>query len=185
MTSYTCEKCGGNSYENFTPTQVKCIYCGNITIMNTGYKTTSGFRLSNDSTLLDFEKKINYKKADLGKRFINYITDLIIAFFLSFVIATITAGIVNFTSSSEDMIGTTAILFFPFYYIFMEYKFGKTIGKFITKTKVISKDGHSLSLGQCVGRLLCRMIPFDRFSCLFTDGVFWHDSIPGTLVVED
>ena len=81
--------------------------------------------------------------------------------------------------------GFALLLSFPLYYVIMEYKFGKTIGKFITKTKVVSKDGKPLSIGQCIGRLFCRIIPFERFSGLFSDGVFWHDSIPGTLIVED
>ena len=88
-------------------------------------------------------------------------------------------------NKSSGTINILVLIIMLIYYVFMEYKFGKTIGKFITRTKVVSTNGNELSFGQCLGRILCRMIPFNQLSGLFMSGVFWHDSIPKTLVVED
>ncbi|TZF89760.1 RDD family protein [Lysobacter lacus] len=44
---------------------------------------------------------------------------------------------------------------------------GRTPGKFIFGTCVVNTDGYAPSLGQAVGRTLCRMIPCEPFSVLF------------------
>ncbi|MFN8295396.1 MAG: RDD family protein [Chitinophagales bacterium] len=184
--TFTCEKCGGGSYEQFSQTQVRCLHCGSISIYDTGYRPMPEFQLSYDKNLLDFEKKTDYIVASLGKRFANYIIDLFIVVFILLLVSNIfdLSKIIT-TETNDNITAIFLLIIMPVYYVFMEYKFGKTVGKFLTKTKVISTDGNELTLGQCVGRLLCRIIPFERFSGLFTNGVFWHDSIPKTLVVED
>jgi uncharacterized RDD family membrane protein YckC len=67
----------------------------------------------------------------------------------------------------------------------MEQHFGKTIGKYITRTKVVSTTGLPLTQSQCIQRTLCRIIPFNTFSGILFNGNFWHDSISKTMVVED
>ena len=73
----------------------------------------------------------------------------------------------------------------PGYWILSEYFFGKTPAKFLTKTKVVTKFGTKPSFWTIVGRTLCRLIPFEAFSFLGSRPVGWHDSISGTLVVND
>lgn len=180
-----CKNCGSKQFENFSPSQIRCTQCGNISLLVNDIKISApDFQLSIEDDLLDFEKKKKYIIAPLGKRFVNYIIDIFGVFGIVF-IGSFLLEAINFNDSISG-IGSVILLFsIPSYYVMMEYKFGKTLGKLITKTKVVSKDGNPLSLGQCIGRLFCRIIPFERFSGLFSDGVFWHDSIPGTLVVED
>jgi uncharacterized RDD family membrane protein YckC len=67
------------------------------------------------------------------------------------------------------------------YYAFFEGIWSRTPGKFLFGTVVISEDGGKPSMGQVFGRTLCRLIPFEPFSCLGKRG--WHDSIPKTWVV--
>ena len=81
-------------------------------------------------------------------------------------------------------IGLTNIIV---YYLVSESLFGATLGKLITGTRVVDERGGRPTLGQIVGRTLCRFIPFEPFSVLFaTDGQVrgWHDRIPRTYVVR-
>ncbi len=73
------------------------------------------------------------------------------------------------------------------YYIAMEATLGQTIGKMVCGTRVIGQDGGKPSLGQIVGRTLCRFIPFEPISLLIGDSkrpTAWHDSIPKTRVTD-
>ncbi|MEM6265057.1 MAG: RDD family protein, partial [Bacteroidota bacterium] len=66
-----------------------------------------------------------------------------------------------------------------------EAAFGKTPGKFVTKTQVVNKDGGKPTPGQLIGRTFARFIPFDAFSFLASNPVGWHDSLSKTRVVKD
>lgn len=69
------------------------------------------------------------------------------------------------------------------YYIIMESLLGQTVGKIITRTEVVDEYGHRPSVLRIIGRTLCRMIPLEAISFLFTP-IGWHDSISKTLVVK-
>ena len=68
------------------------------------------------------------------------------------------------------------------YYVFFEAIWGRTPGKFLMGTVVVTEHGEKPSFGQIIGRTLCRFIPFEPLSCLGERG--WHDSIPKVLVVN-
>ena len=51
---------------------------------------------------------------------------------------------------------------FLLYYGVQEYFWGKTLGKFLTRTMVVSADGDRPTLGQVVGRAFSRFIPSSR-----------------------
>jgi uncharacterized RDD family membrane protein YckC len=75
----------------------------------------------------------------------------------------------------------------PFaYYIVLEVMMGKTIGKMITKTKVVSRTtGLRPPLKNIIGRTLARCIPIDFISYFTTNPIGWHDSLSGTMVISD
>ena len=50
----------------------------------------------------------------------------------------------------------TLALFFVIYYI--EHKYQKTLGKIITKTKVVNLEGEKPELGDIISRTFCRLI---------------------------
>lgn len=73
------------------------------------------------------------------------------------------------------------------YYTPLEALFGCTLGKLVTGTRVVNEQGGPITWGQALGRSLCRFIPFEPFSVLFsTDGEArgWHDRLPRTYVVR-
>lgn len=68
-------------------------------------------------------------------------------------------------------------------YLLLEYSTGRTLGKFITGSKVISTLDEKLSFGQVALRTICRLLPFEPFSFLFA-GSGWHDNWSNTAVVD-
>ena len=62
------------------------------------------------------------------------------------------------------------------YYMITEGLSGRSLGKLITKTKVINMENEKPSFINILGRTMCRFIPFEAFSFL-GDGKGWHDSI--------
>jgi len=89
---------------------------------------------------------------------------------------------------NDDLSDTGAILLLiciPFYWIATEYFFDKSPAKFLTRTKVVMKDGTKPSFLTIIGRTLCRFIPFEPFSFLGGKAIGWHDSITNTRVVMD
>lgn len=183
--SFICEKCGSTLFEQYTYTQAKCLECGYLSFHDSGIRTKPQIEYNTTQTLqaLTENKTVS---APLIKRFLNYLLDIIFIVFALTIIITFSGY--NLENDEEKTQTLLIVIFFiisPFYYILMEFNFGKTLGKIITKTKVISTDGQPLSLKQCILRTLCRIIPFERFSGLFFNGAFWHDTIPKTKVVED
>ncbi|MNE83590.1 RDD family protein [compost metagenome] len=75
------------------------------------------------------------------------------------------------------------ILCMIIYFVFFEALIGQTMGKVITRTKVVDYDNQKPSFKRVIGRTLCRFIPFDQFS-FFSGGEGWHDSISKTRVIK-
>lgn len=80
-----------------------------------------------------------------------------------------------------DIVITNIIFFF---YIFMLEYFtkGRSIGKFVTGTKVIMTDGTAPGLRDYFIRNISRLVPFDSVSFLGENG--WHDSWSDTRVIS-
>ncbi|MCH4551992.1 RDD family protein [Aestuariibaculum lutulentum] len=73
---------------------------------------------------------------------------------------------------------------FLFYYGFMEFKFQKTLAKFITKTKVVTYNGYKPNKDIILKRTFSRLIPIDPIS-YFVSSVGIHDRISQTRVIKD
>ena len=69
------------------------------------------------------------------------------------------------------------------YYMLFELFFNRTVGKFITKTIVVTEQGKKPDAKDILIRTLCPQIPFDALSYLF-GRVGWHDSISKTRVIR-
>jgi uncharacterized RDD family membrane protein YckC len=132
------------------------------------------------------KKKVNSKVVSSGIRFSNFFIDsiawmilgTIVFFVFGFFVESINDGIL--TLLSYFLIFATFIS----YYAFMEIKFQKTIGKFITNTKVVKLDGTKPENSDIMMRTFCRLIPFDRISFLFVkNGI--HDFLSKTTVIKD
>ncbi len=144
-----------------------------------------------DVDMADIRNAIHQEEADKGTRLVNYIIDrlamIAIAFvlFFAYEIVQIANGVSTIKepeiSTLEDFIISAIIAFI--YYTIMEVTTGRTIGKLITKTKVINADGNKPDLGTIVIRSLSRIVPFNALSFLFSDKG-WHDRWSDTRVVK-
>lgn len=114
-------------------------------------------------------------------RFLNFIID--------FIIWLIMVGIFTFPLNANNgiqmLLGYLILLgTFIGYYAIMEIKFQKTVGKFVTKTRVIKLNGQKPQNSDIISRTFCRLIPFDRISFVFfKNGI--HDILSKTKVVKD
>jgi uncharacterized RDD family membrane protein YckC len=127
------------------------------------------------------EKEFEAKKVNSVTRFLNFIIDTIVWF----IIVAILTNALNAKDPMQMAVGY--FIFFASYigyYAFMETKYQKTIGKFITKTKVVNKNGTKPEGGDILRRTFCRLIPFDRISFLFTSNGF-HDRLSDTTLIKE
>ena len=146
--------------------------------------------LEDDDLILDFEESSQpLDLATRGQRFGNYIIDQIATSILG---ALITVPIVFNMDVSDADSGFTILSYLigfgvaTFYYCLLEHLTGRSVGKMITKTRVVTELGEKPSFMNILGRTLCRFIPFEPFSFLFgEDAKGWHDTISKTLVIQD
>ena len=133
------------------------------------------------TTKIEEKKIFDSKKISSLSRFIHFIVDTIVWFLI---VAILTFSL-NTNDDFQMLIGY--LIFFSsyfVYYVFMETKYQKTVGKFITKTKVVKSNGTKPEFGDIVRRTFCRLIPFDRISFLFTQNGF-HDRFSETTIIRD
>ena len=131
--------------------------------------------------------------ATRGQRFGNFIIDLIMRYVLIFIFGFI-AGLLALAGYDGLLLWIDQMSFFDeillgsafllVYYVTMEVLSQRTVGKYITGTKVIMADGSKPEARIIVVRSLCRFIPFEIFSFLGEDGRGWHDTITETFVVN-
>lgn len=138
--------------------------------------------------------------ATVGQRFLNYIVDLVI-YYLIFVFIGAIGGVLGVFLGSEDPneyvygAGDTSIasklltyliswtVYVIFYTFFEGITKGRTVGKMLTKTKVVKTDGSTITPKDALMRSLCRLVPFEPFSAF--SGNPWHDKWTDTKVIKD
>ena len=124
--------------------------------------------------------------ASRGQRFVNMLID-IVGYLLMSVVVGVVVGIVN--PAMLDDSGPLGdylfgVLVASAYYLPFEALTGRTLGKFVTGTRVVSLSGEPATFAQLVGRTAARFIPFEPFSFFGRDAIGWHDTLSGTRVVR-
>lgn len=144
------------------------------------------------SDLKSKERTLSERIASKGKRFANYIIDLIFFWFFSYIFSVILVIVLVLVSPRSLLFfieNSYAEYLFRFivamiYYSSFEVLTGRTIAKFITKTKVVKENGEKPNFGTILIRSLCRFIPLEPFSFLGLENKGWHDRISKTIVIE-
>lgn len=79
------------------------------------------------------------------------------------------------------------LLFFfsGFYYFIFEWKWGKTPGKYVTRSVAVDEYGNPLELRHAAVRALVRYLPFEAFSCIGSPSYGWHDKFAETYVIKE
>lgn len=112
-------------------------------------------------------------------RFINFLLDSAIFFTLLVIFWFIFKNVIN-----RENVKWISFVFFFLYYFLFEYFMGQTLGKMITKSRVISvSDNRNHYFIRIICRTLMRFIIFDTLSYLFTDRGL-HDRISKTNVIK-
>lgn len=70
------------------------------------------------------------------------------------------------------------------YFTCFEYYSGRTIAKYITKTKVVTENGEKPKLKTVLIRSACRFIPFEQLSFFSSTKSGLHDVLSKTMVVD-
>lgn len=128
------------------------------------------------------KQEVNRNLATTSARIINYIIDSVASFGLVFLILTVAQFILGDVIPIFFLV--LILVSFAAYFIILELLFQKTLGKFITKTKVVKLDGAKPSQRDIIIRTVCRFIPFDQFSFLLLKDGF-HDVLSKTKVVKE
>ena len=134
-------------------------------------------------------------KATQGTRLANYLIDAVVFYILIFFLG-VFLGILAAIGIEAPLQWllyldgnraldylVTSILYFIYIFSFEYFTKGRSIGKYITKTKVVSIDGTTPTQKDFLIRNISRLVPFEAFSFLIgNDG--WHDSWSDTRVVN-
>jgi len=118
--------------------------------------------------------------ADAGKRFLNLLIDIGAVIFLIVVFNKILYHHSIFSYLGMFKILDIAVVFAYFYGL--ENSLGQTVGKMITKTKVVNFDGGKPTTQQMLVRTFSRVIPLEPV--LLIGGKWLHDSLSQTRVVN-
>ncbi|POY37478.1 RDD family protein [Solitalea longa] len=128
--------------------------------------------------------------APTSLRFANYLIDLLVCVFVLVAIIGKIIPINDKTTPEElaELLKKSNLNLVIYaviigYYFVLETVLGQTIGKLITGTKVVDDFGNKPKVLKVLVRTLCRLIPFEAISFLFTP-MGWHDSISKTYVVK-
>ncbi len=126
--------------------------------------------------------------ASWGKRFLNQFLDQI---FIQIIAGAIIFGGAYLNGGFGDnpimgiWLGLGTISLYILYYLILEACFGTTLGKLITGTKVVNKEGNKPRFLQILGRTFARYIPLEPLSYIFGRyPIGWHDMLSGTYVVS-
>ena len=125
--------------------------------------------------------------ASAGLRFANYVIDLIILYILYFLFMVFVMATNSLSKSILDSIlfnFSGIVILFLYYLIFETATNGRTLGKYITKTRVIKENGERPTGYDYAIRSVSRLIPFEAFSAFSKNAHMWHDSLAKTRVVK-
>jgi uncharacterized RDD family membrane protein YckC len=146
--------------------------------------------LEQQHLLNDFED--TYVRAQGGKRFANYIIDLVFFYilivFISLLWAILSPGTLNTISENYVSPFIDRIIGIVLYILFMfaqeTFLKGKSMGKFITGTCAVNIDGSTITAHKAMLRALSRAVPFCAFSALGSPCNPWQDKWTDTMVID-
>ncbi len=147
----------------------------------------------------DLNNLSQYQYASTGKRFLNFVIDMlfiryVISFGVGYVVGIILVSLAPDLLYAIAVEGEGSVSFYLFsyflgviciliYFTLCEKLFkGHTLGKAISGTRAIRMDGGELTFKDAFLRALCRVVPFEPFSG-FT-GTPWHDQWTNTTVIN-
>lgn len=153
---------------------------GTLDTADQGIVDISGVRIESRPSL-------DIRPAKWWKRLINLIVDLsivlVVNWYLFYFLVENISALAGFDSLLYMVLLAVFILFV--YYTLMEGLTGRSIGKFLTGTKLmLSRDYSRPGFINCVNRSLARLIPIEVFSFLSSRPIGWHDKLGNSIVTD-
>lgn len=138
---------------------------------------------------------VEQSRADKGLRLANYFIDYIVVYVFFFGFGIISAALTyvdvyflyELTLKMSEVnrlvdYAMTASVYFAYIFSIEYFTKGRSLGKYITGTKVVAVDGTLPTTKDFLIRNISRIVPFDGLSFLGETG--WHDSWSETRVVK-
>lgn len=139
---------------------------------------------------------VDRNRAQKGIRLANLIIDRAIITIIFFAFGVIAALIYNLTNNDFLLkivykmseinrfldILITSFIYFMYTFLIEYFTKGRSIGKYITGSKVICIDGTEPTFNDYLIRNISRIVPFDALSFLGENG--WHDKWSETRVIN-
>jgi len=150
-----------------------CVYCGNEVKKNR----------KNDNDEISHTDRGIIIPASQGRRLLNLLIDLT-AYTVLYIIIFIIIDSFGYALTPNEQYAVT-ILTFLGYYTLTEFAYSKSLGKLVTRTKVIHRSGDELTFNQAFWRSVTRLIPFEILSHGSNHPIGWHDKISRTIVIKD
>ncbi len=133
--------------------------------------------------------------ANRGQRFLNFIIDYVVQIVIGAVIGVVIALLAEFTGNymlydivvesnnrlTDYLLGFIILIL---YYLTIETLTARSLGKYITQTKIVLEDGSQPKFTDILKRSFSRLIPFEQFSFFGEDARGWHDTISDTYVID-
>lgn len=148
---------------------------------------------SSPSAVSNYENPQQKLRSALGSsRFFNCLLDSLFCsitfLFVAFAVFVL-LELAGYNTNNDDVSSLGVLLSIIvnyFLYFLLEAFTGKTLAKYITRTRVVKSDGGKPSFMQIIGRTLARLVPLEVFSYLGNPNpIGLHDSLSGTIVVDD
>ncbi|MEO6136100.1 MAG: RDD family protein [Ginsengibacter sp.] len=137
---------------------------------------------------------VYYERASTGKRLANYVIDLVMFYIFVFAFGMLLGllapeSLDSFTDDNGGFGLLERIITLALYGLFMSlvetlFK-GKSVGKFITKTRAVNLDGSEITVSSAFARGFSRAVPFCAFSAFGTPCNPWQDRWTDTMVIND
>lgn len=144
-------------------------------------------KISNDlKVVIEEQQSVDSIIVNSWIRLLHFVIDLFASFVIALLLSLPIDLLVKTNNQFNIQLTSFIVLLISFlgYYIVMEFKYHKTLAKFITKTKVVKMSGQKPEISDIIIRTLFRLIPFDRVSFIFTKNGF-HDYLSKTTVIKD
>lgn len=147
---------------------------------------------TNDN-ILD-EVQYNLIQANSGRRFFNYVIDRVCIYLVwRYLLFKVNVWILTqfyYYTESRTALYIMGYLMYVLFFVLVESTLetlchGKTIGKWITGTRVVNQDGTPVDGKTAFLRGLFRLVPFDAFSALGSPAFPWHDRWTKTYVIDE
>ncbi len=129
------------------------------------------------------------KQVGIGTRILNFIVDCLVILLISYIISKVNDWyaeqfkIQNVPFKYQFQFGYLFFTVLFFYYTLFELIFGRTIGKFLSFSKVVNSQNKKPNFFQIIIRSIVRLTIIDMFFIPFLDKTL-HDYLSKTNVVE-